>query len=41
LFGEFHLDCRKAFDPRTQVAREHKGAATGLTARSSPDLIAS
>jgi hypothetical protein len=30
FLGDFHLDCRKPFDPRTQVIREHKCAATAL-----------
>ena len=28
--GNFHFDCRKPFDPRTQVIREHKCAATAF-----------
>ena len=30
VLGDFHPDCRKPFDPRTQVIREHKCAATPL-----------
>jgi hypothetical protein len=28
--GDFHRDCRKPFDPRTQVIREHKCATTAF-----------
>jgi hypothetical protein len=30
FLGDFHLDCRKPFNPRTQVIREHKCAATAF-----------
>jgi hypothetical protein len=30
LLSEFHLDCRKPLDPRSQIIRKHKRAATAL-----------